>query len=300
MRTPSFLPRRGRGTAEGGGGVVSASYVAWGKYPSVTLRVPPPPPGEECRKIYRYPLNTLPVINTAGHRIAYRHTPGTGPTIVFLPGYASDMSGSKAVAIEHWAQSTGRAFLRFDYAGCGESEGAFEDQTLASWRDDVLLLIDQLIAGPVVLVGSSMGGWIMLLVAKARPDRVAALVGIAAAPDFTDWGFTQAQKMTLLNDGRLEQPSEYSPQPTVTTRAFWSSGEANRLMHGPIDLPMPARLIHGQRDPDVPWERSVTLAGLLRSDDVQTLLVKDGDHRLSRPQDIALILRTLEDLVPTP
>lgn len=144
-----------------------------------------------------------------------------------------------------------------------------------------------------------MGGWIMLLVAKARPDRVAALVGIAAAPDFTDWGFTQAQKMTLLNDGRLEQPSEYSPQPTVTTRAFWSSGEANRLMHGPIDLPVPARLIHGQRDPDVPWERSVTLAGLLRSDDVQTLLVKDGDHRLSRPQDIALILRTLEDLVPT-
>lgn len=239
------------------------------------------------------------MINTAGHRLAYRHTPGTGPTIVFLPGYASDMSGSKAVALEAWAQSTGRAFLRFDYAGCGESAGAFEDQTLASWRDDVLLLIDRLIEGPVILVGSSMGGWIMLLVAKARPDRVVGMVGIAAAPDFTDWGFTQAQKLTLLNEGRLEQPSDYSPEPTVTTRAFWSSGEANRLMHGPIDLPVPARLIHGQRDPDVPWEHSVTLAGLLRSDDVQTILVKDGDHRLSRPQDIALILRTLEDLVPT-
>lgn len=240
------------------------------------------------------------MINANGHRLAYRHTPGTGPTIVFLPGYASDMSGSKAVAIEAWAQSTGRAVLRFDYAGCGESEGAFADQTLASWRDDVLLLIDRLIEGPVTLVGSSMGGWIMLLVAKARPERVVALVGIAAAPDFTDWGFTQAQKLTLLNEGRLEQPSEYSPEPTLTTRAFWSSGEANRLMHGPIDLDIPTRLIHGQRDPDVPWERSITLAGLLRSDDVQTLLVKDGDHRLSRPQDIALILRTLEDLVPTP
>jgi pimeloyl-ACP methyl ester carboxylesterase len=240
------------------------------------------------------------MINANGHRLAYRHTPGTGPTIVFLPGYASDMSGSKAVAIEAWAQSTGRAVLSFDYAGCGESEGAFADQTLASWRDDVLLLIDRLIEGPVTLVGSSMGGWIMLLVAKARPERVTALVGIAAAPDFTDWGFTQAQKLTLLNEGRLEQPSEYSPEPTITTRAFWSSGEANRLMHGPIDLDIPTRLIHGQRDPDVPWERSITLAGLLRSDDVQTLLVKDGDHRLSRPQDIALILRTLEDLVPTP
>jgi len=239
------------------------------------------------------------MINANGHRLAYRHSPGTGPTLVFLPGYASDMSGSKAVAIEAWAQSTGRAFLRFDYAGCGESEGAFADQTLASWRDDVLLLIDRVIDGPVVLVGSSMGGWIMLLVAKARPDQIAAMVGIAAAPDFTDWGFTQAQKLTLLNEGRLEEPSEYSPEPTVTTRAFWSSGEANRLMHGPVDLPMPARLIHGQRDPDVPWAHSVTLAGLLRSDDVQTLLVKDGDHRLSRPQDIALILRTLEDLLPT-
>lgn len=239
------------------------------------------------------------MINASGHRLAYRHTPGTGPTIVFLPGYASDMSGSKAVAIEAWAHSTGRAFLRFDYAGCGESEGAFADQTLASWRDDALAMIDRVVEGPVVLVGSSMGGWIMLLVAKARPDRVAGLVGIAAAPDFTDWGFTQAQKMTLLNEGRLEEASDYSPEPTVTTRAFWSSGEANRLMHGPIDLTMPARLIHGQRDPDVPWERSVMLAGLLRSDDVQTLLVKDGDHRLSRPQDIALILRTLEDLVPT-
>jgi pimeloyl-ACP methyl ester carboxylesterase len=235
-------------------------------------------------------------IDRDGTALAYHHTPGAGPTIVFLPGYASDMSGSKALAIEDWARTNGRAFLRFDYAGCGESGGAFEDQTLASWRDDALAVIDHVVEGPVVLVGSSMGGWIMLLVALTRPERVAGLVGIAAAPDFTDWGFTPEQKAVLLREGRLEETSIYSPEPTVTTRRFWESGEANRLMHGPIDLAIPTRLIHGQRDPDVPWEHSVALAGLLRSDDVQTVLVKDGDHRLSRPQDIALILRVLEDI----
>ena len=235
-------------------------------------------------------------IDRDGTRLAYCHSPGKGPTIVFLPGYASDMSGSKAVAIEAWARANGRAFLRFDYAGCGESQGAFEDQTLASWRDDALAMVDRLTQGPVVLVGSSMGGWIMLLAALARRERVAGLVGIAAAPDFTEWGFADAQKAVLLDEGRLEQPSIYSPEPTVTTRGFWESGQANRLMQAPIDLDLPARLIHGQRDPDVPWEHSVRLAGLLRSADVQTWLVKDGDHRLSRPQDIALILRAIEDM----
>lgn len=235
-------------------------------------------------------------IERDGTRLAYHHLQGAGPAIVFLPGYASDMSGSKALAIEDWARANGRAFLRFDYAGCGESGGDFEDQTLASWRDDALAMIDQVVESPVVLAGSSMGGWIMLLAALARPGRIAGLVGIAAAPDFTGWGFTPEQKEALRNEGRLEQPSIYSPEPTVTTRRFWESGEANRLMHGPIDLAIPVRLIHGQRDPDVPWEHSVALAGLLRSDDVQTVLVKDGDHRLSRPQDIALILRALEEV----
>lgn len=235
-------------------------------------------------------------IDSGGNRIAFHHVQGQGPTILFLPGYASDMSGGKALAIEAWARAERRACLRFDYAGCGRSEGAFADQTLASWRDDALLLIDRVIEGPVVLAGSSMGGWIMLLVARARPERIVGLVGIAAAPDFTDWGFTPEQKMTLLNEGRLEEASPYSAEPTVTTRGFWASGEANRVMHGPIALDVPTRLIHGQRDPDVPWERSVTLAGLLRSDDVQTWLVKDGDHRLSRPQDIQLILRAIQDV----
>lgn len=230
--------------------------------------------------------------------LAYVHSPGRSPTIVFLPGYASDMQGSKALAIEAWARANGVACLRFDYSGCGASPGAFEDGTLADWRDDAIALIDHLVEGPVVLVGSSMGGWIMLLVALARPDRVAALVGIAAAPDFTDWGFDEAQKMTLLSEGRLEQPSPYSDAPTVTTRAFWQSGESLRLLHGPVAIDVPVRLLHGQCDPDVPWQHSLRLAELLRSADVQTTLVKDGDHRLSRDGDIALLLATIDGLYP--
>lgn len=229
-------------------------------------------------------------------RIAFRVTEGEGPTIVFLPGYASDMSGTKALALEAWAKDRGRAFVRFDYRGCGESEGAFEDYTLADWRDDALLVVDQVAKGPVVLVGSSMGGWIALLVAKARPNRVTALVGIAPAPDFTDWGFSQADKMTLLTDGRLEKPSPYSDQPSVTTRAFWTAGEANRLMHGTIPLRVPVRIVQGMRDPDVPWERAARLAQLIEGDDVQCWLVKDGDHRLSREQDIAMIVRAVEEV----
>lgn len=229
-------------------------------------------------------------------RIAFRVTEGEGPTIVFLPGYASDMSGTKALALEAWARERGRAFVRFDYRGCGESEGAFEDYTMADWRDDALLVVDQVAKGPVVLVGSSMGGWIALLVAKARPERVTALVGIAPAPDFTDWGFSQADKMTLLTDGRLEKPSPYSDQPTVTTRAFWTAGEANRLMHGAIPLRVPVRIVQGMRDPDVPWERSARLAQLIEGDDVQCWLVKDGDHRLSREQDVAMIIRAVEEV----
>jgi pimeloyl-ACP methyl ester carboxylesterase len=228
-------------------------------------------------------------------RIAYHLTEGRGPTVLFLPGYASDMSGSKALAVEEWARTNGRAALRFDYAGCGESDGAFEDQALADWRDDALAMIDR-VGGPVVLAGSSMGGWIMLLAALARPAQTVGMVGIAPAPDFTDWGFSDAQKMALLADGRIEEPSDYSDQPTVTTRTFWQSGEANRLMHGAIPIDVPTRLVQGQRDPDVPWERTVRLGGLIEGDDVQTWLIKDGDHRLSRPQDIALILRAIEDV----
>ena len=235
--------------------------------------------------------------DTQRPRLAYHLTEGVGPTIVFLPGYASDMTGTKALALEAWAKAKGRAFLRFDYAGCGASEGAFEEQSLIDWRDDALAMIDHAVTGPVVLVGSSMGGWIMLLAALARPDRVAAMVGIAAAPDFTDWGFSQEEKLYILQHGRLERPNPYGPQPTVYTRRFWQAGEASRLLHGPIALDCPVRLIHGQRDPDVPWAQSLRLAELVRSDDVQVTMVKGGDHRLSRDADIALLIRVVEDVL---
>ena len=230
-------------------------------------------------------------------RLAYRHTPGRTPTVVFLPGYASDMSGTKALALEAWAKGSGQAFLRFDYGGCGESEGSFEEQTLADWRDDALALIDEGVEGPVVLVGSSMGGWLMLLVARARPERVVGMVGVAPAPDFTDWGFTTDEKLYLLQHGRLERPNQYGPAPTVYTRAFWSSGEANRLMYGEIAIDAPTRLLHGMRDPDVPWHRTGRLAELIRSADVQCWLVKDGDHRLSRETDLALLVRAVEEVI---
>ena len=235
--------------------------------------------------------------NAQRPRLAYHLTEGAGPTIVFLPGYASDMTGTKALALEAWAKANGRAFLRFDYAGCGASEGAFEEQSLIDWRDDALAMIDHAVTGPVVLVGSSMGGWIMLLAALARPDRVAAMVGIAAAPDFTDWGFSQEEKLYILQHGRLERPNPYGPRPTVYTRRFWQAGEASRLLHGPIALDCPIRLIHGQRDPDVPWAQSLRLAELVRSDDVQVTMVKGGDHRLSRDADIALLIRVVEDVL---
>ena len=230
-----------------------------------------------------------------GLRLAYAFREGRGPTIVFLPGYASDMAGTKALALDAWAAREGRAMLRLDYSGCGESDGKFEDGTLSIWRDDALALIDALTTEPIVLVGSSMGGWIGLLIAEARADRIAAFVGIAAAPDFTDWGYTQDEKMKLLAEGRLEQPSPYGDA-FVTHRGFWQSGEAHRMLQRPIAIDAPVRLLHGQRDPEVPWHHSTHLAGQLRSADVQTILVKDGDHRLSRPQDIDLLIATIASL----
>lgn len=230
-----------------------------------------------------------------GVHLACRHRPGRGPTLVFLPGYASDMTGGKASALDAWAEGRGRAMLRFDYGGCGMSGGAFEEQTLRLWLDDALAMIDR-VEGPLVLAGSSMGGWLMLHAALARPERVAGLVGIAAAPDFTAWGFSEEQKMTILRDGRLEEPNPYGDAPTVTTRAFWESGEAMRLMHAPIAIDCPVRLLHGQEDRDVPWTWSLQLGKLLRSADVQMHLVKDGDHRLSRDSDIALLIATVSTL----
>ena len=242
-------------------------------------------------------MDRIDHLDEGGHRLAFRHRAGRGPTLVFLPGYMSDMEGGKAMALDAWAAAEGRAMLRFDYAGCGASSGAFEAQPLARWRDDVLAMIDRVVAGPVVLVGSSMGGWLMLLAALARPDRVAAWVGIAAAPDFTSWGFSEAQKDLIRRDGRLVEHSPYGDQPYVTSRAFWESGETLRLMNAPIAIDCPVRLLHGQADEDVPWRLSVDLAGRLRSADVQTILVKDGDHRLSREPDLAVLIGSVRTLM---
>jgi pimeloyl-ACP methyl ester carboxylesterase len=158
-------------------------------------------------------------------------------------------------------------------------------------------MIESVVGGPVVLVGSSMGGWLMLLVARAKPDLVKGMVGIAPAPDFTDWGFTQDEKMRILQEGRLERPNPYGPEPTVYTRAFWSSGEANRIMFGTVPVDCPVRFVQGQRDPDVPWARTAQLATMLRGNDVQCWLVKDGDHRLSREGDIRLLIRAVQDVL---
>lgn len=235
-------------------------------------------------------------VHTDGTRIAFRHTAGRGPTIVFLPGYMSDMAGGKASAVFDWAAAHGRACLLLDYSGCGESEGDFAQGTLSRWRDEVLGLIAARCEGPVVLVGSSMGGWLMLLVALTIPERVAGLVGIAAAPDFTDWGFDADQQARLAAGETLLADNPYGPEPTPTYAAFWADGQAQRLLDRPIALTCPVRLLHGQRDPDVPWELALRLARQLHSDDVQVMLIKDGDHRLSRDGDIALLLRTLESL----
>ena len=237
------------------------------------------------------------VTRADGTRLAVRRIAGKGPTLIFLPGYMSDMQGSKAVALEAWAIKHNRAMIRFDYSGCGESDAAFEDGALTLWRDDILLIIGLLVRGPLVLVGSSMGGWLMLLAALALGDQVKGLVGIAAAPDFTDWGFSAQEKGQIAKYGRIERASEYGPEPMVTTRAFWESGQGNRLLIGEIAIDCPLRLIHGQRDADVPWQISLDIAANFRSADVQTLLIKDGDHRLSRDQDIALILRVVANLL---
>lgn len=231
-----------------------------------------------------------------GRRIAFRLLPGSGSALVFLPGYMSDMAGSKASAVIDWARSEGRACLLLDYSGCGASAGDFADGTLSRWREEVLALIEAHCAGPVVLIGSSMGGWLMLLTALAAPQRVHALVGIAAAPDFTEWGTTADQKAKLAAGRAVYEDNPYGPKPTPTHPGFWADGQAQRLLEGDIALDCPVRLLHGQRDADVPWDIALRLSAALRSADVQVTLVKDGDHRLSRDEDIALLLRTLAAL----
>ena len=234
-----------------------------------------------------------------GREIAFRHMSGRGPTLVFLPGYMSDMAGGKATALFEWARQQERACLLLDYSGCGESSGAFADGTLSRWRDEVVALIEAQVEGPVMLIGSSMGGWLMVLVAETLGERVAALVGIAAAPDFSNWGFDAAQKARLAADETVYEDNPYGPEPTPTHARFWQDAETHCVLSREIEIACSAHLLHGQRDADVPWNISLGLAQALRSDAVKVTLVKDGDHRLSRPQDIALLLRIVTEMLET-
>lgn len=224
-----------------------------------------------------------------GRRIAFRFTDGTGPCLVFLPGYMSDMSGSKASALFAEAQEQGRACLLVDYSGCGQSAGDFADGMLSKWRDEVLALVASYVSGPVLLVGSSMGGWLMLLVAEHLKHRLAGMIGIAPAPDFTRWGYDEAQRASLAAGEILYEANPYGPEPTPTHPGFFADAECHVRLDGPIDITCPVRLIHGKQDADVPWDISLRLKAALRSDDVQVTLVEDGDHRLSHDSDIATL-----------
>ena len=223
----------------------------------------------------------IETFEVAGRRIAYRKREGAGPTLLFLPGYASDMEGTKALALDGFAERRGLAMLRLDYSGTGSSAGSFENGTLAMWLEEVLAAFDLLTEGPVVVIGSSMGGWIALHLALLRADRVAALVGLAAAPDFTDWGFANAD----------------AAESAGIASGFWESGQRLLLLDKDIEIGCPVRLIHGEADSEVPLEIAFLLMRALRSADVQLLTLKGGGHRLSEPHEIDAILRTVAALL---
>lgn len=235
-----------------------------------------------------------------GTRLAYHLTEGSGPGVVFLGGFMSDMEGGKATMLEAYCKMRGQAFLRFDYQGHGESDGAFADGTIGLWAKDALAVIDGLTKGPQILVGSSMGGWIALLAAKARPSRVKGLVGIAAAPDFTTrmWAdeLTADQRETILRDGMVEVPTDYGPDPYILTKALFDDGWESRVIHQPLHLDIPMRFIQGTEDLDVPWQTALDIAEAVTSDDVEVILVPGGDHRLSEKLDLKRLKRVVRQL----
>jgi pimeloyl-ACP methyl ester carboxylesterase len=240
-------------------------------------------------------------LDIAGRQIAYRLRDQGDPTLVFFPGYASDMEGTKALALDSFAAQRGLSVLRFDYSGTGSSGGRFDEGTLALWLEESLAAVDRLTGGPLILAGSSMGGWIAMHVALLRRERVRSIVGIAAAPDFTDWGFTPEQKAELQARGRIEEPNPYGPGPQLFTLDFWDSGQQLRLLDSEIAIDCPVRLLHGEQDEEVPLDVAFRTMRALRSADVQLNVIKGGGHRLSAPHEIAAILRTVEALVePAP
>jgi pimeloyl-ACP methyl ester carboxylesterase len=239
-----------------------------------------------------------------GSRVAYCHLAGAAPGVLFCPGFKSDMAGTKALALEAFCRARGRQYTRFDYFGHGQSSGDFEAGTIGRWRDDAITVLDAVTRGPQILVGSSMGAWIMVLTALARPHRVHALLGIASAPDFTEYkrggGFSQEQMHQLDTLGYCDVPNSYDDgQPYRIRRELLDEGRNHLVLDGEIPLDLPVRLIHALDDPDVPWQRSMELLGRLRSRDVELQLLKRGGHRLSEPADLERVLATLDRLLET-
>lgn len=235
-----------------------------------------------------------------GRRIAYVRTAGQGPGVVFLGGFMSDMTGTKAQFLQDWATAQGRAFLRFDYSGHGQSSSAFQDGCIGDWAEDALAVIAALTKGPQVLVGSSMGGWISLLVARAIPERVAGMVGIAPAPDFTEdsmWAsFDDAQRSALMRDGQITIPSDYSPDGYPITRRLIEDGRRHLVLRAPLALPFPVRILQGTADTDVPPAVALRLMDHADCPDLRLTLVKGADHRFSTPDCLAMIADSVDQV----
>ncbi len=238
----------------------------------------------------------------AYHRRAAHGDGASLPGVVFLGGFRSDMTGTKALFLEEWCAARGRAFLRFDYSGHGASDGVFEDGGIGDWAEDAEAALDALTEGPQVLVGSSMGGWIALLLAKRRPEKLAALVGIAAAPDFTEdrmWArFDAVQRATIAAEGRLALPSEYSDEPYVITRRLIEDGRDHLVLRAPLPIAAPVRILQGTADADVPPEVALRLLDQIEGPDVRLTLVKGAGHRFSEPAELTLLADTLAGLDP--
>ncbi len=237
----------------------------------------------------------------SGRQLAYVRHEGQGPGLVFLGGFRSDMQGTKALHLDGWARAQGRAFLRFDYSGHGQSSGEFQQGAIGDWFADARAVIEALTEGPQVLVGSSMGGWIALLLARAMPERVAGLVGIAAAPDFTEdsmWGaFTAPQRIALLEEGQVALPSDYSDEPYIITRRLIEEGRDNLVLRSPLTLDMPVRLLQGTADTDVPPSVALRLLDHADGADIRLTLVKGADHRFSSPDCLELIEDAVEEVL---
>ena len=240
-------------------------------------------------------MTTKSFISPEGRRLAFRSAPAPagGVTFVWLCGFKSDMTGGKAVAVDAWARQAGHGALLFDYTGHGASGGAFEEGTISAWREDALAVIDAQTEGPLVLVGSSMGGWMALLAALARPERVRGLVLIAPAPDFTEklmWPeFTPEEQAEIMQEGFTLRPSAYGA-PYPITRALIEDGRQWSILDKDIPFTGPVRILQGMQDADVPWGHALALTTALTADDLVLTLIKDGDHRLSRDEDIARLL----------